>query len=155
MINLALLFSGSLMAFSGLLIQIVYHMGNQGGVGTNNTTLGINYSGWSDIHKISIIFVSIFMIFHTILHWKWYKTILRKKRFDWNKQVITLSVVFILTAITGYIPWLIQLTGGLDITRKIFIEIHDKLALIFFVYLILHIVKRLKWFIPAQAERNF
>jgi len=155
MINLALLFSGSLMAFSGLLIQIVYHMGNHGGVGTNNTTLGINYSGWSDIHKISIIFVSIFMIFHTILHWKWYKTILRKKRFDWNKQVITLSVVFILTAITGYIPWLIQLTGGLDITRKIFIEIHDKLALIFFVYLILHIVKRLKWFIPAQAERNF
>jgi hypothetical protein len=150
-INLLLLFSGSVMAFSGLLIQIVYHMGNHGGEDTDHTTLGINYSGWSDIHKFSIIFVTLFMIFHTILHWKWYKTIIMKRLFARNKQVTALSAVFILTALTGYIPWFIHLTGGEDTTRKIFIEIHDKLALFLFVYLILHVAKRLKWFNPSRA----
>jgi hypothetical protein len=148
-INLGLLFLGFIMAFSGLLIQIKYHMGHHGGIDINNSVLGISYYDWSDIHKISIIFISIFMIFHFVLHWKWYKTIIKKNLITKNIQVITLTIVFILVAITGYIPWLIKLMGGEEITRKTFIEIHDKLALILFMYLILHIIKRLKWFITT------
>lgn len=30
--------------------------------------------------------------------------------------------------------------------RKTFIEIHDKLAIILTIYLILHIIRRMKWF---------
>jgi hypothetical protein len=147
LINLGLLLFGSAMAFSGLMIQFNYHMGFHVETYTNDLVLGINYIGWSDIHKISIIFISMFMIFHTILHWKWYKTIIKKNLITKNKQVIVLSIIFIFVAITGYIPWLIKLTGGEDTTRKVFIEIHDKLALILFIYLVLHVAKRLKWFI--------
>ena len=147
--NLGLLFSASVMAFSGLLIQFNYHMGNHEGIVISSTVFGINYFGWSGIHKISIIFFSIFMIFHIIIHWKWYKIIVKKNLFAKNRQVITLSIVFILVAITGYIPWFIKLIGGDTMIHKIFIEIHDKLALILLVYLILHIRKRLKWFITT------
>jgi len=148
-INLGLLLFGSVMAFSGLLIQFSYHMGNHGGIDTNKMVLGMNYSGWSEIHKATIIIVSVFMIFHIIQHWKLYTTIIKKHLVKKNIQAITLSVIFIFVAITGYIPWLIRLAGGDDPTRKNFIEIHDKLALILFAYLILHISKRLKWFISS------
>lgn len=153
--NLVLLFSGSVIAFSGLLIQFNYHIGNHGEININQTVLGINYFGWSDIHKISIIFFSIFMIVHIIQHWKWYKTIIRKSLIAKNIQVITLSVVFILAATTGYIPWLVNLTGGDDSTRKAFIEIHDKIVLILLVYLILHVIKRLKWFITTFDKMKY
>lgn len=153
--NLVLLFSGSVIAFSGLLIQFNYHIRNHGEININQTVLGINYFGWSDIHKISIIFFSIFMIVHIIQHWKWYKTIIRKSLIAKNIQVITLSVVFILAATTGYIPWLVNLTGGDDTTRKAFIEIHDKIVLILLVYLILHVIKRLKWFITTFDKMKY
>jgi hypothetical protein len=151
-INLGLLISGSFMVFSGLLIQFSYHMGNHGEIDINNTTLGINYWGWSDIHIIFIIVVSVFMIFHIIRHWKWYEIIIKKSLYSKNKQVILLSIVFILTAITGYIPWLISMTGGEDTIRKMFIEIHDKLALLLFVFLVLHVSKRLKWYITSFGK---
>jgi hypothetical protein len=147
--NLGLLISGSVSAYSGLLIQFTYHMGNHGGIEITKSVYGINYFGWSEIHKISIIFFSIFMIFHIILHWKWFKIIIRKNLFSKNRQVIILSVIFLLVTITGYAPWLIKLKSGDEMTRKIFIEIHDKLALILFVFLILHVAKRLKWFITT------
>jgi hypothetical protein len=145
-INLALLLTCAIMAFSGLWIQINFHMGNHGEMDENNTFLGEGYLGWSEVHKISIIFISIFFLFHFVLHWKWYNTIIRKNLISKNKQTIALSIVFILSAITGYIPWLIKLTGGEEMTRKMFIEIHDKLTLILLVFLILHVAKKLKWF---------
>ncbi len=146
-INLGLLVAGIAMAFSGMLIQICYHMGNHGGINTLTLIYGIDYFGWSDIHKISIILLSLFMIFHFILHWKWYKTIIKKKLMGKNKQVIILTVLFILVALTGYIPWFVQLSGSSELIRKGFIEIHDKLTLILLIFLILHIIKRLKWYV--------
>lgn len=148
-INLGLLFFGFIMAFSGLLIQICYHIGNQEGIHNYDTVIGINYSGWSLVHKISIIIFSIFMIYHVVLHWKWFKTVVKKRLISKNKQVITLSIIFILVAISGYIPWLIKLIGGETPMRKAFIEIHDKITLILTVFLLLHISKRMKWFITT------
>ncbi len=148
-INSGLLILGLLTVFSGLLIQVEYHIGHHGKIALNNHVLGISYNGWSDIHKISIIILSILMIFHISLHWKWYKVVIRKKLVAKNRQVLTLSVVFILVAITGLIPWFIDLMKGDLMLRKTFIEIHDKLAIILSVYLILHVIKRLKWFITT------
>ena len=145
-VNLGLLFFGSILAFTGLLIQINYHMGNHGAIDINNRVFGIDYPGWSVIHKMAVIFISIFITLHIVRHWKWYITIIRKKLMAKNRQVIILSIVFILTAITGYMPWFIKLKGGDEMIRKFYIEIHDKLALILFVFLVLHVLKRLKWF---------
>lgn len=145
-INLGLLISGLIMAFSGLLIQIEFHLGNHGGIELNKTIWGLNHSEWSFIHKCFISIFTLFMIFHFILHKLWYKVVFSKKLFVKNKKTITLTIVFILVAITGYIPWLIKLTRGDFWMREIFIEIHDKIALILVVFLLLHFLKKLKWF---------
>lgn len=145
LINIGLLLSGFSMMISGLLIQINFHMGNRGEIAVDDSVLGISYYGWSDIHKVSIVVFSILMIFHIVLHWKWYKTVIRKKLISKNFQQIALSVFFILVAFTGYIPWFIKLMNGSEMLRKVFIEFHDKLAIVLFIYLILHIIKKLKW----------
>ncbi|HLO59547.1 MAG TPA: DUF4405 domain-containing protein [Bacteroidales bacterium] len=142
-INPGLLIFGMASVFSGIFIQVNYHMGQHGDRTLNET--GITYSDWSAFHKISIVAFSAFILVHIYRHWKWYKGVITKKLISKNQQVLVLSLLFILVALTGLIPWFIDLLNGDQIVRESFIEIHDKLALILSVYLILHIVKRLRW----------
>jgi hypothetical protein len=147
--NAGLFIAGLLTVFSGLLIQVEYHMGNRGDIAVNDLVFGLDYNGWSDIHKISIVALSVLMIFHFTRHWKWYRVVIRKRLFAKNRQVLTLSVVFVLVALTGFIPWLADLMTGDEMLRKTFIEIHDKLAILLSVYMVLHVGKRLSaknWF---------
>jgi len=147
-----LLISGLFAAFSGLLIQIEYHLGNHGNITINDHVFGISYSGWSNIHKVSIVMLSLLMIFHISQHWKWYKVVIKKRLITKNIQALTLSVIFILVVITGLTPWFIDLMNGDVMLHKAFIEIHDKLAIILSVYLILHVIKRLKWFLLISGK---
>lgn len=142
-LNAGLFIAGLFTIFSGLLIQVKYHMGNHGNIAVNDRAFGVDYNGWSNIHKISIVILSVLMIFHFTRHWKWYKVVIRKRLFQKNRQVLTLSVVFILVALTGLIPWLADLMTGDEMLRKAFIEIHDKLAIVLSVYMIMHVSKRL------------
>lgn len=146
--NLCLLSASSVMVLSGLVIQIHYHMKH---LEKNRLIFGIDYFEWSDIHKISIVLVSLFAINHIILHWKWYRAVVQKKKYARHHLVLQLTVVFLLVAISGYLPWLIDLADGSYTTRKTFIEIHDKLALVLFLHLIIHVAKarRLKWFVNS------
>lgn len=148
-VNLGLLFSGIAMSFSGFLIQFSFHMGHNSVSESVNSVSGIGYDGWAAIHKASIITFSALMLFHFFLHWEWYKTIITRKLAHKNRLQINLLIVFMLTAITGYIPWIISITGGSDFARKSFIELHDKITLLLFVLLIIHLAKRLKWYITA------
>ncbi|MFB6343910.1 DUF4405 domain-containing protein [Saccharicrinis sp. FJH62] len=153
-INFGLLFWGFATVFSGLLIQVQYHIGNHGNDITNKYSLGLDYSTWSVIHKISIIMLSVLAAFHISRHWKWYKTVIAKRLVNKNKQVFTLSVIFVVVAITGFIPWIIDVLEGSEVNRKAFIEIHDKIAIILSVYFTLHIMKRLKWFLATIEKIN-
>src|SRR5690554_1191696 len=100
-INSGLLFSGFLTVFSGLLIQFQYHLGHHS---KEIYSLGLDYSSWSLVHKIAIVLLTILAVFHIALHWKWYTTVIGKRLLNKNKQVITLSVIFFVAAITGMIP---------------------------------------------------
>jgi predicted neutral ceramidase superfamily lipid hydrolase len=110
------------------------------------------YPAWSSCHKISIIIMSFLIIFHIALHWEWYKTVIRKKLLSRNKLVITLAIIFIIVGVTGYIPWLVKLLGGSDWTRRIFIEVHDKITFLLFACLIIHVTKSFRWFINAVEK---
>ncbi len=145
-VNLGLFVFGIASAFSGMLIQIKYHMGNHGNIAINDFVLGLNYHDWSVVHKISIVVLSLFAIYHIYQHWKWYKGVISKRLFAKNQQVLIFSLLFVLVAITGLTPWFIDLLKGNEMKRKVFIEIHDKLAIILAVYLILHVIRRMKWF---------
>lgn len=167
--NLLLLFCIA-MIISGLVLQLGFHIGSPNeqhghgmqsrtehyeqvrGLDVFNTVWGINYTNWSTLHKFAIVFFSIFMIYHFLIHWKWYKGVVNKHLINKNIQVTTLSILFLLVAVTGLVPWLIDLFGSSYILRLIFIEIHDKLALILVVYLILHIIKRNRWFITTYES---
>lgn len=145
-INFGLLLSGLSASVSGIVIQVGYHIGNHGMTELNKLVLGIGYQLWTDIHKLTIVIFTLLMIFHFALHLNWYKTVFKNKRITKNMQLITFSALFLLVAITGFIPWFTSLFNDTDTIRKALIEVHDKLALIFFVYMILHVLKRLKWF---------
>ena len=149
LINLGLLIFGIATVFSGLLVQVKYHMGSHGNIPINEFFMGMNYQGWSVVHKISIVALSLLMIWHVYSHWKWYKGVIKKQLIIKNQQVLILSLLFVAVAITGLTPWFIDLLNGDEMQRKIFIEIHDKLTLILAIYLILHIIKRLRWFFIA------
>ena len=71
-----------------------------------------------------------------------------------NQQVLVLSILFVLVAITGLTPWGINLLKGDQSMRKILIEIHDKLAIILAVYLFLHVAGRIKWFLHAFRKNQ-
>lgn len=145
-VNLGLFVFGIASAFSGMLVQVMYHIGNHGNIVTNDFVFGINYHGWSIAHKYSIIVFSLLMIYHVWQHWKWYKVVVTKRLFAKNQQVLIFSLLFVVVAITGLTPWFIDLLKGDEMHRKAFIEIHDKFAIILTIYLIIHIIKRMKWF---------
>ena len=151
-INILLLISSITTAFSGLTIMIHYHMGHQGDISTTDLFWGIYYGGWSTIHKTATIALSLIMAYHILLHLKWYKNVLLKKLLTKNRQVILLSVIFIVTALTGFIPWLLQSGDVSDIPQRGLIEIHDKMGIVFIVFLVLHVSKRFNWFTNTYAK---
>jgi hypothetical protein len=166
LINNLLLFFGLIMIVSGLILQLGFHAGESGehhfdnqvnqsqsihyeqlrGIDASKIVWGFNYSNWSATHKFAIVIFSFLMIYHFYVHLKWYKVVITKHLINKNRQVIILSVLFLLVAATGLVPWFIDLSGSTSILRLLFIEIHDKIALILLVYLILHFIKRKKWF---------
>jgi hypothetical protein len=163
-VNNLLLLSGIITALSGLVIQIGYHMGGEHGpvaygadphssgiqqtrvIDPDEIVWGINYTSWSLIHKVAIVLFLILVIYHFCVHWKWYKNVFAKHLLRKNRQVIVLSALFLLVALTGLIPWLIHLSGNDNGFRMILIEIHDKVALLLIIYMFLHISHRVKWF---------
>ncbi|HRV32670.1 MAG TPA: DUF4405 domain-containing protein [Candidatus Paceibacterota bacterium] len=147
--NIGLFLSGVFTMFSGMFIQLKYHIGNHNHIKTNQIVFNLDYKTWSYFHKISIVIFSLLMIFHFYQHWKFYKIVFTKKIITKNKQVIVLTLVFVFVAITGFIPWFIDVLNGNDIIRKSIIEVHDKIAIILTIYLILHIKKRIKWFLTT------
>jgi len=90
--------------------------------------------------------MTLLIVYHILLHWKWYKNVLQKKLLTKNRQVLLLTIIFTIAFLTGFIPWLHQLTNVRDITRRFLLEIHDKNGIVLIVFLILHVSKRFKWF---------
>jgi hypothetical protein len=144
--NVGLIIVSLTTILTGFVIQLKYHMDRLSPI---SETWGLNYNNWSFLHKLSIVVFSFLMLLHVISHWKWYKITVIKNLIAKNKQTIILSVIFILTAVTGYAAWFAGLTNSVAssdamLFRKTFIEIHDKIAIILTIYIILHVVKRIK-----------
>lgn len=72
LVNIGLIIFGILSMFSGILMKVGFHGGPHGD-GINPVVLGLNHHDWSLFHKVSIIVLSLLMIYHIYKHWKWYK----------------------------------------------------------------------------------
>ena len=146
-VDCLLIVFGIMMIFSGLLLQARYH-------GRTMNPLVVSqipdYIQWTQIHKLSIVIVSILVCFHIPFHIKWYRAVIKKGLISKNKLTISLTIVFLLSALTGFWAWLIPVfykgASGL-IAEKHIIEIHDKLSIILAVLVIVHVSKKVKWLI--------
>lgn len=141
--NSILLLTGTIASLSGIAIQIGYHVGSPDSITkASRTILGFGYADWSVIHKLAIVIFALSGIYHIYVRRKWYKAVLKKPLLrKQNRQVLLLSVFFILSAITGLIPWVIDSFGSTQTVRIIFIEIHDKISLILVIFMVLHIIR--------------
>jgi hypothetical protein len=147
LVDCLLIVFGILMIFSGLLLQARYH-------GRTMDPLVVtqipDYIHWTQIHKLSIVIVSILVCFHIPFHIKWYRSVIKKGLIHKNKLTISLTIVFSLSAMTGFWAWLIPVfykgASGL-IAEKHIIEIHDKLSIILAVLIIVHVSKKVKWLV--------
>ncbi len=171
-VNNLVLIAGVATMISGLILQVGFHIGGDRG-GTRRDVLaqvtvyeqirafdpqkmvwGLNYYDWSLVHKTVIVAFSLLMIFHIKAHWKWYTGVLSRHLFRKNGGVLILTLLFVLVAVTGIVPWIIDLlSSGKGMERMIFIEIHDKLSLLLIVYMILHVAGRWKWFGKTIRKR--
>ncbi|MCU4158092.1 DUF4405 domain-containing protein [Carboxylicivirga sp. A043] len=154
LINIGLLVFLIFTIVSGLLIQIKYHIGMHSENIMDKSVISFDYYDWSCFHKISIVPLFVLIVFHISLNWKWFRTVISKRLFNKNRQVITLTLIFVLVAITGFVPWIIDLAEGNEMTRKRLIEFHDKIAIILSIYFILHIMKRLKWYLTSIEKMS-
>ena len=163
-VNNLLLLSGIAMVVSGLVLQIGFHLGSGQRnhdrrmhshsanveqvreINPESAVWGVDYKTWATTHKIAIVAFSLLMVYHFAIHWKWYKGVITKHLIGKNKQVMILSVFYLMVAITGIISWFIDLSGSSSVIRIGFMEIHDKLAIVLIIYLLLHVIKRAKWF---------
>lgn len=172
LINNLLVLTGLLMIYTGLTLQLAYHMGGSANhhreqntlsaktnpyeqireIDVSKTAMGFTYTQWSTMHKWSIVAFTLLVVYHIYAHWKWYKGVIRKHLISKHFQVITLSVIFLLVAITGLLSWVIDLRGELGSLRLTLIEIHDKLAIILTIYMVLHVAGRMKWFAEAFSK---
>ena len=151
LVNIGLIIFGILSMFSGILMKVGFHGGPHGD-GINPVVLGLNHHDWSLFHKVSSIVLSLLMIYHIYKHWKWYKNVLAKKLFRKNIQVLIFSVLFILVTITGLTSWGIHLFEGDRALRRTIIEFHDRSSMILSIFLILHIVTRIKWYFKTYKQ---
>lgn len=169
-----LLFLGVAVILSGLILQLGFHIGGDEenhkdahivssqplqyehlrATNTNKTVYGLYYHDWSTTHKLAITFFSFLMVYHMYAHYKWYRSVIYKNLIRKNIQVVTLTCLLLLTAVTGLVPWFIDLSGSTSILRWVFIEIHDKFALILIVYLVLHVIGRYTWFSKTYSMLN-
>ena len=141
-LNVALLSSALACFASGLIIQIFYHLIKRP---ASTHILLFNQASWNSIHVWSSLVFLFFVIYHVVRHKKWYKSLFKNKFSTKKRPTGILSVLMIITAITGLIPWYIAFFGENSDVRFLFIEIHDKIAVLLLIVCILHTRKRLKF----------
>ncbi|MBI1751215.1 MAG: DUF4405 domain-containing protein [Acidobacteria bacterium] len=166
--NLTLLASGLVTTISGLAIQVEFHLGAASralrpstltsAVDTLeipvHTVGGLNKFQWASVHKFSITVFSFLLIQHVITRRSWYRDLTRRGSHFSHPQLLWLTILMLLVAVTGLAPWGIAFFGGSPHIRFILIEVHDKLALPLTILLLLHVVQRISRFISRVNPRD-
>lgn len=166
--NVALLASGLATTISGLVIQVGFHLGaasqtmrqsiRTSAVGTLDmpmlTVSGLDKSQWALSHKICITVFSLLLIHHIIVRRSWYTRLLRQGSRSSHPQLLWLTILMLVVAVTGLAPWGLGLLGGSPHFRFILVEVHDKLALPLTILLILHVAQRVPRFISRVQLRD-
>jgi cation transport ATPase len=133
-----------LLSFSGLLMQMNYHMGHHP---ESLLCMGMNKEGWLWLHKIVSLLFVVLAGYHIYQRRKWLLRFLKRNKNQQKQKVKTnslwLSLLFVPASITAFISWFILTDPHSD---KALIEIHDKLGILITVFLIIHLLQHRRWF---------
>ncbi len=140
-----------ILIYSGLAIQLNYHMHE---LPDDHLVLSLNKFSWVLIHKISGAISLAGTIVHCILHWKYIKAV-TKKIFSRKSKIKVFSsyylfIIGILTIIPAMLSWIF--VNYNNPSRFFFIEIHDKLAMLFLIFTIVHMISRTRWMLKVYQK---
>lgn len=128
--------------FTGLVLIFAFHQ--------HHATISEFWGGdrifWRTVHITFSIISSGILIYHLRYIIKKFTQVIRFRKIGNSRNRISaLSFWFFLTCgLTGYIGWLI---GAFDkdlFPRILFVEIHDKLGLLLFIFTLIHIIRKIK-----------
>ena len=130
--NTGLLLSGIASTASGFLLQIHYHMGH-----ATSAVGGYGYVVWSRFHQLASFALVLAVAWHLFRNGKPFWALVHR-RAAWRKQVMIFTLVFLLALTTASAGVVAFLVFDHRTVERIFVEIHDKIALPLFVLLVLH-----------------
>ncbi|MBP7738235.1 MAG: DUF4405 domain-containing protein [Spirochaetes bacterium] len=138
--NLALFL---LLAITGLLLQVNYHMHH---LPNGREVLGLNRHGWLLLHKLSAVMSLAGITAHCLLHRRYIATTTRRIIARRSLAKVPSSyytvVLYVLASLTALIPWIFFGQGHGHGGGRRFVEIHDKLTLLLIIVTAAHIISR-------------
>jgi len=146
-LNLITILPFLLLILSGLVI-LRYH----GGEAYETKSFGIDGNIWITTHRILALVVIPLIITHLWLHAYWIKKLFslkQKNRGKNNDMNIALFVVFILTALTALVSWIV-FSGkpAADLLR----EVHNKLGFALIFFFVIHLANHFKWLVNMTKK---
>lgn len=127
------------MSISGLVIQCHYHLLKSPG---ESFVLALDRAQWNTMHVWSSILFLFCVAYHVWVHQRWYEHVLKRK-IQKHRPTSILTILTVPVVISGLMPLFIE-----NPTLSLFIiEIHDKIAILFFVVALRHVIKRFRWYI--------
>lgn len=145
-LNLLNFFPFVILAVSGLIIQIEYHIHE---LPDAYVVSGLNRSGWLLIHKISSVISFAGIVLHCIMHRKYIVTVTKKILNRKNKPKILLSyyllIIYIPASLICLFTWIFL--NHEDTLRHTLIEVHDKLTILLIIFTAVHLIQRAGWMV--------
>lgn len=133
----------ALTAFTGLLLQIVYHFHH---APAGFVAAGLDRGGWLFMHKISASLSFAGLAWHSALHWRavraWGRKFFKRKAFVSLPSSWYALVVFVPLSFTALVSWALCDAGGR--ARFALVEVHDKFGLLFIVLATAHVSSRFR-----------
>jgi hypothetical protein len=146
------------LAWTGMLIQIVYHMEEHS---SDFLALGLNRSGWLVLHKLFSILSSLGIGLHVILHLDWFKAVTKKrlflKRSFKKKTSFYLLLVYSISGVFGFVSWVFnnRVMGYHPTLQHTLVEIHDKISLVLIILFCVHLIRSFRWLLNTTQDVIF
>ncbi len=150
-LNMLNFFPFLMLAATGIVLQFHYHMEH---LPDGQLVAGLDRATWLLLHRIAAAVSLAGITAHCILHRRFIAATTRRI-LDRRSMANVLSsyylfILIIPTAITGMAPW-ITLNGNTH-ARLLFVEIHDKLALVLIAFSLVHIGSRAGWMLKTYQR---
>jgi hypothetical protein len=140
-LNLCNLVFFLIVAFTGSVIQIQYHMH---GLPEGYSVMGFDKTGWTLLHKASAVVLFAGLVFHCLVNWGFVATVTRRifggKSKPFSSHSYWLFLISVPACLTAMASWI--LFGREEQARLALVETHDKLGWLLIIFGLLHLIKR-------------